>query len=274
MPGMLTAAALLLAFSVNARAHTPYDMFPESEEVFQQLEADPRRIQLGAAYYRLDGQDRADLALGHSWGMTRWRTNDDYWVWQWNLEAMAYSRFTIGGSLNAFETVDFVANLPVAVKHGPFSARAMLFHESSHLGDDYIRRTNDQGFRYSVDGVRATFSAEPLTWARVYCGMTYLLHTIPDPARKAAQAGVELTSRPVGGSKRYPLRLFASSDLQFKEATDYRANSRSMAGVIVGYDGVPRSMRAFVGRFEGYSPFGQLYRRRERFTDIGVSFHF
>lgn len=78
MPGTLPAAAILMAFSGNAAAHTPYDMFPESEQVFQHLEADPRRVQLGAAYYRLDGQNRADVALGHSWGMTRWHTNADY----------------------------------------------------------------------------------------------------------------------------------------------------------------------------------------------------
>jgi hypothetical protein len=265
---------MLLAFVVNASALAPYGVFPESEKVFAQLMADPRRVQLSAAYYRLDGKDRSDLALGHSWGMSNWYTNADYWAWQWNVEAMAYSRFTLSGELNAFETVDFVANLPVAVRHGGFSARAMLFHESSHLGDDYIRMTNDQGFRYSIDGLRATFAAEATAWARLYCGMTYLLHTIPDPARRAAQAGLELTSKPIGGSKRYPVRLFAAQDLQFREATDYRINSRSLVGVIVGFDGVPRSARVFVGRFEGYSSFGQLYRRRERFTDIGLSFHF
>jgi hypothetical protein len=270
MPRALPAA-LLLALAVDAAAHTPFDVFPESEKVFQQLEADPRRIQLGASYYRLDGKDRADAALGHSWGMARWHTADEAWTWQWNIEAMAYSRFTLGGSLNSFETVDFVGNLPVAARHGAFSARAMLFHESSHLGDDYIRRTNDQGFRYSIDGARLTLSAEPRPWLRVYWGGAYLLHTVPDPARRSAQAGVELTSAPFGGRK---LRAFAAQDVQFREAVGYRGSWRLTAGLILGWDGVPRSMRVYGGRFDGYSPFGQLYRRRERFTDIGLSFHF
>lgn len=272
MPLLLRAAVLALAFSANARAAAPYAMFPESERVFRQLQADPRRIQLSAAYYRLDGQNRADAALGHSWGMTRWAAGA--WTWQWNVEAMAYSRFTLSGGLNSFETVDFSANLPLAVRRGGFSARAMIFHESSHLGDDYIRRTGDQGFRYSVDGLRAVFSAEPFAWARLYGGMTYLLHTVPDPARRGAQGGVELTSRPLSRAARYPTRLFVAQDLQFKEATGYRVNSRTLAGVIVGYDGVPRSARVFLGRFDGNSPFGQLYRRRERWTEFGLSLHF
>ncbi|MBI2789893.1 MAG: DUF1207 domain-containing protein [Elusimicrobia bacterium] len=271
MPGVLPVAALLSVLAANAAARAPIDVFPESEKVVRQLEADPRRVQLSAAYYRLDGKDRADAALGPSWGMTRWRTEDESWSWQWNVEAMAYSRFTLSGSLNAFETVDFVGNLPVAARHGGFSARAMLFHESSHLGDDYIRMTGDQGFRYSIDGARLTLSVEPLDWLRAYCGATYLLHTIPDPARRAAQAGFELTSRAIGSRH---LRLFYAQDVQFREAVDYHASWRLMAGVIVGIDGAPRSMRAFVGRFDGHSPFGQLYRRRERYTDVGLSFHF
>jgi len=266
-------AALFLLLAVGASANNAR-LFPESEQVFRQLVADPRRIQLNASYYRLDGKDRSDLAVGHSWGMTQWRTQGDYWTWQWNIEGMAYSRFTIGGALNSFETVDFFGNLPVSVRHRGFSARAMLFHESSHLGDDYIRRTNDQGFRYSIDGARLIFSAEPLGSTRLYMGVTYLLHTVPDPARKAAQLGIELTSRPLTRSAKYPLRFFFAHDLQFKEATGYGGNSRSMAGLIVGFDGVPRSMRFYLGRFEGFSPYGQFYRQRERFTDIGVSFHF
>lgn len=269
---LLAAAALLAALALNAGASASYAMFPENDAAFRPLEADPRRIRLGASYYRLDGRHRSDVALGHSWGMTRWFT--DAWTWQWNIEAMAYSRFTISGSLNSFETVDFAGNLPVSLRRGRFSARAMLFHESSHLGDDYIRRTNDQGFRYSIDGTRVTLSADAAPWLRVYCGATYLLHSVPDPARKAAQGGVELTTRPLGRSRRYPIRLFAAQDVQFREAVGYGASSRSVAGVIFGFDGVPRSMRLFIGRFEGWSSFGQLYRRRERFNDVGLSMHF
>ena len=269
----LLAGALLLT-ALGARAHSPALAFPESEQVFRQLEADPRRIQLGASYYRLDGKDRSDIALGHSWGMARWYTNADYWAWQWNVEGMAYSRFTIGGALNSFETVDFIGNLPIAIRHRAFSARAMIFHESSHLGDDYIRGTGRQGFRYSIDGLRATVSADPAAWARLYAGGSYLLHTIPDPARRALQGGVELTSGVLTRGKKYPVRLFIAQDEQFKEATGWSANSRTVAGIIVGYDGVPRSMRFYVGRFVGYSSYGQLYRQRERFTDVGISFHF
>ncbi len=265
---------MLLLLAVDASAHSPFGVFPESEKVFRQLTADPRRIQLGASYYRLGGKDRSDVALGHSWGMTRWNSRDDYWTWQWNVEGMAYSRFSIGSSLNTFETVDFVGNLPIAVRHRGFSARATLFHESSHLGDDYIRLTKDLGFRYSVEGLRAIVSIEPLYWARFYGGGTYMLHSLPDPARWLGQAGVELTSREIARTRTFPLKLFLAQDLQYKGATSHAANSRTLAGVIFGFDGSPRSMRFSVGHFDGYSSFGQMYKKRERYNEVVISFHF
>lgn len=269
----LALAALLPLAAAPARA-ARYDFLPESEQTFPQLLADPRAIQLGASYYRMDGKDRSDVALGHSWGMTRWSFGDGAWSAQWNIEALAMSRFTIGGSINSFETVDFLGNLPVSFRSGKFSTRAMLFHESSHLGDDYIRQTGNTGFRYSIDGLRVTFAWESDSWIRVYTGMTYLLHTIPDPARKTAQAGFELTSPDLKLSPSFPIRLFLAEDLQSHENVAYNVNSRTMAGVSVGFKEVRRTMRVYFSYFDGHSPYGQFYGRREHWAELGVGLHF
>lgn len=265
---------LLLATAAPAAAERmAYDVFPASSAVFAQPIADPRRIALSASYYRLFGQDTADVALGHSWAMARWYTHDDFLTWQWDVEGMAYSRFTLSGTLNAFETVDFNAGLPVEVRHDGFSARAMIFHRSSHLGDDYIRRTGDQGFRYSVDGLSGQASLEPKPWARVYGGFTYLLHTMPSPARRAAQAGFELTSRPIALSRADFMRLFLAQDFQSQESVHWNVNSRTLAGAEIHFKTSPHYMRVYGGAFDGHSPFGQFFSRRERFLEIGISFH-
>ena len=271
---LAAAAVLLAAAATTARANQPYGLFPESEQAFRRLIADPRHVQLGINYYRLQGRDTSDVALGHSWGMARWYSHDDCWMWQWNLEAMAYSRFTVGGSVNEFETVDFFANLPLAVRHDAFSAQAMLFHESSHLGDDYIRRTTDRGFRYSLEGLKTTVSYEPAPWARVYGGMTYLLHVVPIPQRRAFQGGFELTSKDLELSRKYPVRVFLAQDLQSNENVKWNLNSRSVMGVNLGFHDVPRYMRIYVGYFDGHSPYGQFFARREHYADLGVSLHF
>lgn len=268
-------AALILALPRPAAGHSndSFVLFPESEQVFRQLIADPRHIALGINYYRLAGKDVSDAALGHSWGLAHWESPDGVLQYQTNMEAMAYSRFIVGGSVNEFETVDFFANLPLAVKHGPWASRFMLYHESSHLGDDFIRRTGDKGFRFSTDGVQLHFSVDALPGVRLYAGAKYLLHTVPAPQRITAQYGFEFTTADLNRGTRFPMRLFLAQDFQNPENVDYHLNSNTEAGVIVGFSKVKRFMRVFGGYYTGRSPYGQFFRQKEHYLDLGVSFH-
>ncbi len=266
---------LLACLAAPARAgNSPYGLFPESQQVFRELSADPRHVQLGVSYYRLRGRDNADAALGHSWGLARWYAGNDRWIWQANVEGMAYSRFILGGGVNEFQTVDFIVGLPLEVRRGNFSARAALSHESSHLGDDFIRRTGDEGFRYSNESVGLTLSYDLTFWARLYAGGTYLLHTVPFPQRRVGQGGVEFTSKELGLSRDYLFHVFLAEDVQAHENVHWNVNSRTVGGLQLGFKGVPRSMRFFVGYFTGHSPFGQFYLQREHYADVGMSLLF
>lgn len=268
-----SAAALLLAAVLAAPAAAAVDLFPRPNEVFPVLVADPRHIQLSASYYRLDGRDVSDVALGHAWGLTRGRLGlDQSWLWETDIEGMAYSRFRLGGGVNEFETIDFFADLPVTVRRGDVSFKATLFHESSHLGDDYIRRTGDPGFRYSTEGLRAQAAIEPLGVLRVYGGPEYLLHTVPSPDRWSLQAGFELTSEDLRLSKEVPTRLYLAEDLQWHERVRWNMDSHLVGGVKIGFRESPsRAMRVQAGWFDGHSPYGQYYARRAHYLDLSVS---
>jgi hypothetical protein len=127
---------------------------------------------------------------------------------------MAYSRFQIGGGINEFETVDFFANLPVTVRHDDVSFKGTLYHESSHLGDDYIRETGSTGFRSSNEGVRLQGAYEPKRYARVYGGANYLIHTVPVVGPWSGQAGLEFFTDDLTKTKRGRTRLFLAQDFQ------------------------------------------------------------
>lgn len=256
----------------RAASKTPYGVFPRPFEIFRKLMADPREIQLSASYYRLNGMDASDVALGHGWGLARWYGKDNVWAWQWSIEAMAYSRFRLTGAVNEFQTVDFFANLPLEIRRGAFSGKFMIFHQSSHLGDDYIRRTNDLGFRYSVDGLKALTSVEPGELLRLYGGGTYLLHSIPSPKRGGLQAGFELTSNDLGWLANYPTRVYLAQDLQPRENIQWNVNSRSVLGLRIGFKKETRFMRVHIGYFTGHSPYGQFFTQREHYADLGISF--
>jgi hypothetical protein len=269
------ALFLLLAAALAAPAAATVDLFPRPNEIFPVLIADPRHIQLSASYYRLDGRDTSDLALGHAWGLTRWRSgmNQD-WLWETDLEAMGTSRFALGGGVNEFETVDFFAAMPVTVRRGDASFKGTLFHESSHLGDDYIRRTGDAGFRYSTEGLRAQAALEPCPFARAYAGASYLLHTVPAPERWSLQSGLEASTRDLlGWSKNVPLNLFLAEDLQWHERLRWNMDSHTVAGVKIRFRESPtRAMRVQAGYFIGHSPYGEFFARRTHYADLSVSF--
>ncbi|MBI5630286.1 MAG: DUF1207 domain-containing protein [Elusimicrobia bacterium] len=268
---------LSLAFALSwiagpVSATVVSEMFPNANELFARLLADPRQIQLSAAYYKLNGNNSADISLGHSWGMARWHSTDSLWFWQWNIEGMAFSRFKLSGAVNEFQTVDFFANVPLEVRHGIYSGKFMLFHESSHLGDDYIRRTSNTGFRYSVDGLRALFSAEPWQFLRGYGGATFLMHSIPSPKRGALQYGFELSSPEYNALRDTPVKAYLAQDFQFHENVSWNMNSRTAIGINIGFKEVIRSMRLQIGYFKGHSPYGQFFAVPEQYTDIGISF--
>lgn len=267
----LLAAAGRPARAEPAKSH--FDLFAPSDEVFHPLLADPREMQISAAYYRLRGENAGDVGLGHTWGMARWTLRDD-WTLQWDVAGLAYSRFKVSGAVNELQTIDFVGRLPLDFRRGSFSGRAMLFHQSSHLGDDYIRRTGDEGFRYSVDGLRAQLSEE-LGLLRLYGGGLYLLHSVPAPERRAVQGGFELVSPAFRWFKaKYPAFLFLAQDFQSNENAAWNVNSRTMLGVRVKAAANGRAMRFQVGYFEGHSPYGQFYLQREHFADVSIAFDF
>lgn len=256
----------------TTEAAPPSVVFAQSNDVFSPLLADPREIQLGVQYYRQYGNDVGDVALGHSWGMSRWYSRDRRWAFQWDIEGMAYSRFLISGSVNKFETVDFIGRVPIEVRHDWASGKFMLFHQSSHLGDDYIRDTGNKGFRYSIDGLRGELSADLTDWARVYGGGTYLLHSVPSPKHGALQSGFELMSHDMHYLRQYTVKYYAAQDFQWWENVGWNANSNSVIGVRLGQPLGHKAMRLELGYFAGHSPYGQFFANKEHYADLKISF--
>lgn len=270
-----TAAALLLLAALTSRAAAAdVDLFPRPNVIFPLLIADPRHIQLSASYYRLNGRNTSDIALGHSWGLTRWRSGElDEWLWEADIEGMAYSRFQIGGGVNRFETVDFFANLPVTVRRGDIAFKGALFHESSHLGDDYIRETGNAGFRSSNEGLRLQGSLEPRRFARLYGGGTYLFHDVPVSAPWSMQGGLEFFSDDLHWSKRVRTRFFVGQDFQWHQDVGWNMDSHTVTGLKINFrESMTRAMRVQLGYFTGHSPFGQFYTVRTHYADLSVAF--
>lgn len=264
-------APLLLAAPLAAQPQPRLKLFPAANEVFPRLLADPRQVQLSASYYRHGGRDVSDIGLGHSWGLGRWRGGPQQsMLWELDVEGMAYSRFHVKGGVNEFETVDFIANLPLTMRRGDVSFKGTLFHESSHLGDDHIRRTGRTGFRYSTEGLRLLAALEPHRMVRAYGGGSYLFHAVPVMKKGTVQAGAELMSDDLGWTKRLPIRAFVGQDVQWRQRVGWNPDSRTVAGLKFAVKDGTRALRVQLGHFTGHSPFSQFFREREQYTDFSL----
>ena len=273
-----TALALLFLSPAAAPAA---QWFPESGELFQKLIADPRAVQTKVSYYRLDGYDEADVALGKSWGIYRWRAGS--WDWQSDVEGMAYGRFRIGGGINRFEVVDYFANLPVEFRKGNFSGQFTLYHESSHLGDDYIRQngapqaasTSLPGARFSMEAAKAIFSEDFLgRTLRLYGGDVQILHTIRPLGRQFIEWGGLAKTHVLWRAGGLAISGYASWDLQSREYIHWNINSYSVAGIKIVSEKTGHSVRVQGGYFDGHSPYGQLLFLREHYADMAFLFDF
>lgn len=240
------------------------EAFPPADEIFSKLLAAPKQFQFGKAHYNVGGRTLSDLSLGHSWGLLRGRAGDQLWLWQWDARALALSRWA-GGSL---EAADFIGELPVSVRRGDISFMGSLFHESSHLGDDYIRRSGRAGRRTNATGLRALAAIEPWAWLRAYGGPSFLLDTAPTPKRWALQAGLEAMSDDLRLAKNFPIRAYIAEDLQLPERVGYNPNSRLAAGVKIGWKDSRKAARIQAGYYSGHSYFGQFQADREHFADL------
>lgn len=264
-------ATFLFAPTVGAQGFE-YGVVPETDQLFHRILADPRQPQTTIRYYRLGGKNLADVGLGNTWGMARWTVRD--WIFQLNIAGMGFSRFKLSGFVNEFQTIDFFGNVPLEFRHGRFSGQVMVFHESSHLGDDYIRRTRSTGFRYSVEGVRSVFSFEPHPLVRVYGGGTGLMHAVPDDQDGALQYGFELRTKDLGWKKDKDCWVYLAQDFQNHSRGGWNLNSKTDLGVRLSATRGVRAMRVHVGHFGGRSEYGQFHKNREHYWDLGVSFDF
>src|SRR5207249_633724 len=58
--------------------------------------------------------------------------------WQVAVAAGVFSEFNMRSSTTDLVNIDYLVGLPITYRRGPFATRFRVFHESSHLGDEYL----------------------------------------------------------------------------------------------------------------------------------------
>lgn len=267
------AVAMPDSVGSGGEAAAPVDVYALPErELFAPLLADPRQPRFSVSYlhYRSPASEfsAASVAFGEYFGLASGFFGSSGSS-QIGIQGGVFALFNLDAPSSDLINADYWIGLPVSYRKGPWSYLLRLYHQSSHLGDEFIlgnpglNRVN-----LSYEDLEFLTSYEWERW-RLYGGGGYILNSEPDLSPMHLQAGAEYVRPRTAGR----LSLIAAMDVQAYEELDWR-RSRSYQ---VGFElrsGSLRQVRLMLEHFRGHSPNGQFYRDPVRYTGLGLYFGF
>jgi Protein of unknown function (DUF1207) len=166
--------------------------------------------------------------------------------------------------------IDYVVGFPLEWRYAGASARLRPYHQSSHLGDEFLINTRTERMDFSYEAIELLLSYE-LWGLRVYGGGEYLVRSKPDDLEnEILHWGAEYR-----GQDRIldAFRLAVGFDVKHFEEHNFAPDRSLKAGIVLGdYSNEVQLMLEF---FEGYSPHGQqFFAEKITYFGFGTSFRF
>jgi hypothetical protein len=246
-----------------------------SGHLFKSLMADPRWPHFAASYQYYIGDRQLGSVAAVSFGetLTLFRDKLGRGWWETGLQAGVFAVFDLEASSVDLVNADYMAAAFLGYRYDRFSAIARVFHQSSHLGDEFLLRNrvkNRVNLSYEAVDLRASylFFDDVL---RLYGGGGVLFDQDPSDLKPGfVQSGVEFRSpwRPAA------FRPIAAADIQNREENHWHTDFSLRAGI--EFEGwlASRSLQIMLEYFRGHSPNGQFYRDKIDYLGIGAHFNF
>lgn len=248
-----------------------FQALPETE-LFPPLLADPRqpRFSLSFQHYKTPGNtfNAGSVALGEYFGFASGFLGDSG-ASQLGIQAGVFALFNLQSESMDLLNADYWFSLPLSYRKGPWSYVFRLYHQSSHLGDEFILgNPGINRINLSYEGVEVLASHE-WDYLRVYGGGGYLINSEPVLDPLSAHAGIEFWYPKVVAG----LDLIAAIDVRASEEVDWERSHSYQAGFELRSPS-RRRVRLMLEYFQGRSPNGQFYVEKVRYTGVGLYFGF
>lgn len=243
--------------------------------LFEPLHADPRWPHLSLAYHDYRGDDGLDsvaaASLGESFSLVR-RGTEQTNRWEIGLQAGVFSIFDLDSDSFDLVNADYFVGPAFVFRRDRFSAMARVYHQSSHLGDEYLLRAQPERINLSYEVLDVLASYDVSDSLRVYAGGGYVLHSYTPLEPWLAQAGAEWFGEPFGGSGIRPL---LACDVQLREENDWRGDVSARVGIeLADPEATEGRMQILLEYYRGRSPNGQFFEQDIELLGIGLHFYF
>jgi hypothetical protein len=200
--------------------------FPQ-DQIFCPILADPKEARsfvslLRGTFRSLDdpsgkGNTVASVGLGDNFGLVRWGGPAPNEGVQLDVVGSIFAQFDLGALSNDLINADYIIGLPLTFRRSGFSMRLRFYHQSSHLGDEYLLRSEDiDRENLSFESVEFLASQE-LGPLRVYAGGERIFRREPDTLpSKLFHGGAELRTGRAG-----LVQLVSGLDLKTADLHDW-----------------------------------------------------
>jgi Protein of unknown function (DUF1207) len=245
--------------------------------LFEPLIADPRWPHFSVAYQNYLGDQElknvASVTFGESIALYRNRAPFGG-LWEVGFQAGVFSIFDLDGPSFDLINTDFAGGINASYRVKDFSTFFRIFHQSSHLGDEFLLRNPINRLNLSFEGADLKLSYRFFDWLRLYAGGTYLFDRDPSDLKPwVAQAGIELQSpwRFWGDST----RLIAAADLQHLQEHNWSTEISVRSGLqFERPQNFMRKIQLLLEYYNGHSPNGQFFDRKIEYIGTGIHLHF
>ena len=254
-----------------------------SGDVFCPLIADPKGLRSFISYQRTIGEDDSltnigSVGVADEFGIARWGGSRLGNGVQLSLAGAVFAQFDLGTTSYDLLNADYLVGLPLTIRNDAFSMRLRVYHQSSHLGDEFLTRSQDSTrVNLSFESLEAILSVDAGV-LRLYGGGEYLLRRTPAALEQyVAHGGAELRGSPIinlGGAG--GVRPVAAVDLKAAQEWDWKPSVSVRAGLEFertrGADPPSRRWSLLFESYTGPSPYGQFFRERIRYAGVGAHF--
>ena len=253
------------------------------KDLFRPLLADPKepRFQVSALRVDSDVHDStvAAVGFGENFGIARWPGRHAREAWQLNLSAAVFAQFDLDAPSDDLVNADYIVGFPVSYRNDRWSVRARFYHQSSHLGDEFLLRVHPDRVNLSFESLETLVSYEWEQW-RVYGGGEYLIFREPEELDPGIlHAGIEYRA----GEPTWHIgtlgavRLVGGLDVKSWEQHDWDAAFSLKTGLEFrpqrDTEQRGRYWQLLLEFYDGPSPYGQFYTYEVRYWGLGFVLH-
>jgi hypothetical protein len=251
------------------------DPFPNGD-VFKPLLADEKQPQFFVSLRHYDtpqgNTTLGAVAYGETFGLLRVRSvdNNDHEGLQFSVAGALFAQFDLESPSSDLVNADYTVGVQATYRRNATGARVRLYHQSSHLGDEFLLRVQPERINLSYESLEALVSRQwnEDRW-RAYAGGEYLLRREPDDLKPGMlHAGIEYYGRE-------PLllngRFVAGVDLKSYEENDWSVDRSIKLGLQFGGLGPGgRHVRLLGEGYRGFAPHGQFYNQKVDYLGLGL----